>query len=52
MRSTNDAAVPAREEPVEERRAGAADVQVAGRRRSEADADHHSILTARCNKAW
>ena len=38
-----DAAVPAREEPVEERGAGAADVQVAGGRRSEADADHRVI---------
>ena len=36
-----DAAVPAREEPVEEGRAGAADVQVTGRRWSEADARGH-----------
>ena len=33
-------AVPAGIQPVEKRRAGAADVQVAGGRRSEADADH------------
>ena len=38
MRRTNDAAVAPREQPVEERRAGAADVQVAGGRRREADA--------------
>ena len=40
------AAVPPRVQPVEERRPRAADVQVAGRRRSEADADHLGILTA------
>ena len=34
------AAVPAGEQPVEERRAGAADVQVAGGRWREADANH------------
>ena len=38
MRRTNDALRLSRPEPVEERRAHAADVQVAGRRRGEADA--------------
>ena len=32
------------EEPIEQRRAGAADVEVAGRRRSEADANHGPTL--------
>ena len=34
------AAMPPRVEPVEERRARAADVKVSGRRRREADANH------------
>ena len=38
------AAVPAREEPVEQRRAGAADVQVTRRRRGKTDADHVLVL--------
>ena len=38
------AAVPARVEPVEERSAGAADVQVTGGRGGEADAEHRWIL--------
>ena len=46
MRRTNDAAMAAREQPVEERRAGAADVEVAGRRRREADANHPAIVVA------
>ena len=46
MRSTNDAAVPAGEQPVEERGARAADVEVAGRRRREADANHPAIVVA------
>ena len=41
------AAVPAGVEPVEQRRARAADVEIAGRRRRETDAGaHHSILLA------
>ena len=41
------AAVPAREQPVEERGARAADVQVSRRRRREADANHPAIVVAR-----
>ena len=40
------AAVPPREQPVEQRRARAADVKVAGRRRGEPDADHPLIVTS------
>ena len=44
------AAVPAGVEPVEQRRPGAADVEIAGRRGSEADADHLLILA--CSRDW
>ena len=38
------AAVPAGEQPVEERRARAADVEIAGGRRRKTNADHGSIV--------
>ena len=41
------AAMPPREQPVEERRARAADVQVAGRRRCEPDARAHLTIVVR-----
>ena len=42
------AAVPPREEPVEERRPRPADVQVAGRRRRKAHPDGHLMILAGC----
>src|SRR5262249_17759518 len=42
------AAVTPGEKPVEERRTGAADVQVTGRRRRKSNADHGSIVVCCC----